>query len=116
MRGWRRGFWIPAYAGMTVGGLKWQVIYKGGLAVVGVWIPAFAGMTVLGAASVRPELVAGWTDAGLAAGVLDSGLRRNDGGGLKWRVIYKGAVAVAGVWIPAFAGMTVGAGRRPPNS
>ena len=38
------------------------------------------------------------------AGVLDSGLRRNDGGG-RVLVVWRGRQV--GVWIPAFAGMTV---------
>ena len=35
------GFWIPAYAGMTVGAVGENDGVWGG----GVWIPAFAGMT-----------------------------------------------------------------------
>ena len=64
-----------------------------------------------------------------SAAVLDSGLRRNDGGGAAWRWGWPGCRHPPGFWIPAYAGMTVGgvgmtvgaafgaarAGANPPN-
>ena len=84
----RRGFWIPAYAGMTVGGAN-------GSRGVGEWQwwegdggnlhrhsgagrnpePRFTPNYTDFPVSIPP---AGFTDG--ATGVLDSGLRRNDGG------------------------------------
>ena len=96
------GFWIPACAGMTVG-RQWRLDAMA-LADCGVWIPAFAGMTVGGGNCTDGSVRAG----GVSTGVLDSGLRRNDGGA----AVAAGCNGVGsfGVWIPAFAGMTVGSG------
>ena len=71
------------------------------LADFGVWIPAFAGMTV-GETGITP--MAASAAGGVSTGVLDSGLRRNDGGAAV-TAGYNG-VGRFGVWIPAFAGMT----------
>ena len=72
------------------------------------WIPAFAGMTVSGQGVGRQECLrhregCPWplggcvADAVVCLGFLDSGLRRNDD-------------ISSRIWIPAFAGMTVGTG------
>ena len=106
------GVWIPAFAGMTVG---WAILAQATTGVLDSgrrrndgggdagWrahtvIPAKAGIHTPIYADDIPAETANPV-APSATGVLDSGLRRNDGG-----VAYGNA----GVWIPAFAGMTVG--------
>ena len=95
---WRRGAWIPAFAGMTVGA---------GMAARGV-DSRFRGNDGDGAG------MAAWVvdsrfrgndsdGAGMAAWVVDSRFRGNDGAGT-------GMAARRRARIPAFAGMTVGAG------
>ena len=79
---------IPAKAGIHT---------PAGRDTPGFWIPACAGMTV--GAHPRPS---GY------AGVLDSGLRRNDGAG-----VAPAGRDTPGFWIPASAGMPVGAHPRP---
>ena len=115
------GFWIPAYAGMTVGG-RMRDADTPSLRPARPVIPAKAGI------HPRPTATPGYT------GVLDSGLRRNDGGcgcGMPIRYPYappgpsfprkrESTPAlplrrdIPGFWIPAYAGMTVGGGCGMP--
>ncbi len=92
------GVWIPAFAGMTIGGRACAGGRDGvdsgpapALAgVAGVWIPASVGRTVGGAGiTIRVEACAGGTD-GVVSGPAPA------------------FVGVTGGWIPAFAGKTIG--------
>ena len=109
---------IPAFAGMTVRRGWWVAL---GFRFRGMaWIPAFAGMTVRRGWWLCWILAFGGM-AGCAGLVValdfrfrGNGRVRRAGGALGFRFgVNTGAIAGRGLaWIPAFAGMTGGAGCR----